>query len=101
MASRWADKDAVAASEWLITQPAGPLRDSAIRGFTQQISKDDPESAFEWMAVISNPEVRSDTLDAGIRDWLDKDPEAARRRVQTSAGLTTGDRERLLKRTGK
>jgi hypothetical protein len=101
VASRWADKDAVAASEWLITQPAGPLRDSAIRGFTQQISKEDPESAFEWMAVISNPDVRSDTLDSGIRDWLDKDPEAARGWVQTSAGLTAGDRERLLKRTGK
>ena len=101
LTQRWAETDPTAASQWLLDQPAGPMRDSAIRSFTERLAQEDPGSAFEWAAVIVDTEVRSETLDAGIRDWLDKDPEAARHWVQSAHNLTSADRDRLLRRTGK
>ena len=101
LASRWADADAFAASEWLANQATGPVRDSAILGFANRLAQEDPESAFEWVAVIADREARNDALDTGIRDWLDQDPEAARSWVQSSSTLSEADRERLLRRTGR
>ena len=101
IASRWAEVDPAAASEWLVSTPNSPLRDAAIRGFTERLAQEDPSSAFEWAAVIVDPEIRSDTLDDGIRNWLDKDPEAAREWVQSSTTLSLEDRTRLIRRTGR
>ena len=101
LAARWADHDPVAASEWLIAEPASPMRDAAIRAFTHQLAANDPSSALEWAAVIGDSETRWGTLKSGVHDWLDKDPVAAREWVQSSHTLTTQDRERLLVRTGQ
>ena len=101
LAARWADHDPVAASEWLIAEPASPMRDAAIRAFTRQLAANDPSSALEWAAVIGDSETRWGTLKSGVHDWLDKDPVAAREWVQSSHTLTTQDRERLLVRTGQ
>jgi hypothetical protein len=101
LTTRWAEQDPAAASAWLISEPASPMRDAAIRGFTQGLANDDPSSALEWAAVIGDSETRWGTLKTGIREWLDKDPEAARQWVQTSATLSAPDRERLLRRTGR
>jgi hypothetical protein len=101
LASRWAEADPTAASEWLVQTPSSPLRDAAIRGFTERLVMEDPASAFEWAAVIVDPDIRSDTLDAGIRDWLDRDPEAAREWVHSSTTLSPDDRTRLLRRAGR
>ena len=40
-------------------------------------------------------------LDDGIRDWIERDPDAAREWVQTSTTLRGDDRARLLRRTGR
>jgi hypothetical protein len=101
LAARWAEHDPVAASEWLIAEPASPMRDAAIRAFTGQLAGNDPSSALEWAAVIGDSETRWGTLKTGVHDWLDKDPVAAREWVQSSHTLNTQDRERLLVRTGQ
>ena len=101
LAARWAGHDPAAASEWLIAEPASPMRDAAIRAFTRQLAENDPFSALEWAAVIGDSETRWGTLKTGVHNWLDKDPAAAREWVRSSHTLTTQDRERLLVRTGQ
>ena len=101
LAARWTQNDALSASQWLVSQPSGPVRDSAIRAFTDTLAKDDPASAYEWAATISDPDIRHDALDDGIRDWIERDPDAAREWVQTSTTLSEEDRSRLLRRTGR
>ena len=101
LAARWTQDDAMSASQWLVSQPSGPVRDSAIRAFADTLAKDDPASAYEWAATISDADLRGDALDEGIRDWIERDPDAAREWVQTSTTLSGDDRARLLRRTGR
>lgn len=101
LSHRWAESDPAAASQWLVDQPDGPVRDAAIRGFTERLVEEDPDSAFEWTAAISDQETRFAELRRGIDWWIDKDPEAARQWVQSSGTLSSTDRERLLRRTGR
>ncbi len=56
--SSWADADAYAASEWLSSQPAGPLREAAVQGLVQRIGMSSPDDALQWVATMTNPEQR-------------------------------------------
>lgn len=101
LAARWTEQDAISASRWIGTHPPGPIRDSALRAFADTLVRSDPASAYDWASTISDPGLRRETLDDGIRGWLDRDPEAARAWVQNSTVLGKDDRERLLRRSGR
>ncbi len=51
-ASRWIDKDPVAASEWVASQPEGPIRDGLASSLAIKIAADDPEAALRWAGTI-------------------------------------------------
>jgi hypothetical protein len=56
--SGWAQADAFAASEWLASQPAGPLRDAAVQGLIGALSQNSPEDALEWAATLTDQQQR-------------------------------------------
>ena len=51
-ASRWIDRDPVAASGWIASQPTGPARDGLATQLAIKIAADDPESALRWAGTI-------------------------------------------------
>lgn len=59
----WAGKDPLATSDFVNERfDPGLLRDQAVTALVQQIRHDDPESAAEWAASITDPELRSRAL---------------------------------------
>jgi len=82
--SEWTQKDAVAASEYLATMDASPVKDSAVQGFATRLAGQDPESAATWAATIQDPELRSETVARVARDWIRKDSAAVEAWLPTS-----------------
>jgi hypothetical protein len=74
----WTTRDPEAAGNWLAEQPAGPARDQGIIGLGRAAIGFDPESALNWATQISDEKMRGDSIQAGIREWTRKAPEAAK-----------------------
>jgi hypothetical protein len=94
---RWASKDAEAAATWLARQPAGPAKDSSISVLARKIAPEDPATALQWAATISEERPRNRQTEQIARDWMNQDPAAASRWIQSSS-LPPDTRNRLLKR---
>ncbi len=90
IAKHWIGADPVAASEWLVTWPAGQAKESAVTSLIYRIKEDDPERALTWATNYLQGEVRYDTLADIMRSFGAKDPNAAAR-----AALSEEDRTLL------
>lgn len=74
---RWADDDALAASEFLVTMKDGTAKDSAVRSLANELSREDPQSALTWASSIGESKLRNDTIEPLARRWLRSDESAA------------------------
>ena len=101
--SKWAQADPEAALRWVEDWQAGlpeNMRDTG-RGYYDSLGGT-PEERYpraataELYSKIRDPEIRLDTLARHVREWLTKDPAAARAWVGASPALTPGQRTALL-----
>jgi hypothetical protein len=75
--SQWANMDTNAAGTWLKEQPQGPHLDEARHSFVNAASEKDPQTAMEWAATITNPDLRVGATATAYQAWLNRDAEAA------------------------
>ena len=84
----WTTRDPEAAGNWLAGQPAGPARDAGITGLAKAAFDFDPEAALDWATEISDEGFRGEAVEIGLREWMKRDPETARRWANQN-GLAT------------
>jgi len=75
----WVQEDYLAAGEWLVQVPAGPLKTPAVKAYAEMVAAYDPEVATQWAMTISDREARQATLRAIHENWPDDDEEGAAR----------------------
>ena len=56
----WMKSDPVAASQWLATLPAGPVRDEGAKVVIEQVKNTDPEMAEQWRKSLSPQVTKKD-----------------------------------------
>ena len=96
----WTERDEVAASQYLAQMEASPVRDSAVQGFANELSRSDPEAAATWAATIADEEIRAETVSRVARDWIRSDREAAEAWLPTS-GLTEEQQQSVTSDRGR
>jgi len=74
----WTTRAPEAAADWLSDQDAGAARDAGIVGLAKAAFEFDPGGAIGWATDISNEEFRGTAVEIGMREWVRRDPEAAR-----------------------
>lgn len=73
----WANRDPIAAGEWLNRQPKSPAQDQARMNFANQVVRLDPEAAMEWAKSISDEGTRRDSVRNVYQQWRRRDADAA------------------------
>jgi hypothetical protein len=74
---RWADKDPVAAGNYLARLGDAPEWDVARQRYAREVLRRDPEGAMVWAQAIASEELRADTIRDLMRDWSRRDYPAA------------------------
>jgi len=82
--SQWAALDTNAAGAWLREQPQGPQLDEARQSFVTATSQKDPQSAMQWAATITNPDLKIGATVTAYQAWQIKDAAAADQALVTS-----------------
>jgi hypothetical protein len=85
LAGRWAQSDSYEASQWIASLSPGPERDTASWALVNVIAKSEPDSAWTWAQSIADPGRRLASLGTALDGWRARDPEGARRAVETSS----------------
>lgn len=93
----WAQSDAAAAGQWVNTLN-GELRDRALSGYSSVLANDNPSNALNWAGTISDPTIRTSSIDRIVRNWMQRNPADATAWVQQSA-LPADQKQRLLANT--
>ena len=101
--SKWAARDPETALRWVEDWQAGlpeNKRDMG-RGYFDSLGGTSQErypraATADLYSKIRDPGIRSDTLDRHLREWLTKDPSAARAWVKASPALTPAQAATLL-----
>jgi len=77
---RWMDRDSLAASVWLASQPPGEIRQTATHQLVQSLSRGanpDYESAAHWALTLPHDGPGRGTTSLLFHQWLQRDREAA------------------------
>jgi hypothetical protein len=91
---RWAKLDPIAASEWINNHEGGPEMDHGIASVaTMEFMK--PDVATSWAESIANPQLRSETLVAVLRNWATTDLSQARNYFEKNRDLLPDDRAEI------
>jgi hypothetical protein len=90
----WAIQDPQSAANWIKTLE-GAARDSAISAYSGSLAPRDPVTALEWAQSIESPNTRTTTIDALLRQWLQRDRARATEWINRSQ-LPDADKIRLL-----
>lgn len=69
--------DPLAATEWVADMERGDLRDATVKALAQNVVRFEPDSAFIWANSVDDAKVRKDTQSRTIREWAERDPDAA------------------------
>jgi hypothetical protein len=93
----WAERDPVAAGNYLRQLPPTPATDASRERFAANVLRQDPEGAMAWASTISDEQQRSRTLEALGRNWLRRDSGAAQSWIAQS-DLPDQVKSRLLPR---
>lgn len=95
--SGWTQEDPTAASTWLDTLAAGPIKDSAIAGLAETLVRHEEKTraAFVWADTIQDPAKRLATLTQIVDRWKQDAPDEARQAVESSH-LTPAEKAKLL-----
>ena len=91
--SSWAAADAYAASEWVTTQPAGPLREAAVRGLVQSLQENSPDDALQWAGTLTNPQQRESAQVSVLTNLLWQDLARAK---ELASGLQLSSPQRKM-----
>ncbi len=95
IAELWTARDAVAASEWVFSLPAGAERDRAVGGFARRLAESDPERAAQWAVTIQDDSSRRSALQKVHQTWQRLDAAAAAHWLQSESRLTPQDHAAL------
>ncbi len=100
MLSQWATRDPLTASEWMLKNlnPSTDLDSgvAAVASLPSLVSQR-PEIAIGWAESIADPTLRASTLTAVARLWSERDPDGARRYLQSASSLSAEEREALTR----
>ncbi len=91
----WTAHEPLAASGWLPTLTAGPVREAAVDTFAETIAALDPSASMAWAATLTDPAARSARLDATYRQWAAEDPTGAAGALAAIPGLSPADLPQL------
>jgi hypothetical protein len=92
--SIWAQNSPSEAARW-INGLTGKVRDAAVGSYAYAVAETDPAAAMVWAATISDQSQRQSTTRYSMRQWLARDPNAARSWVQNSS-LGAEEKAKLL-----
>ncbi|MCB1204233.1 MAG: hypothetical protein KDN18_08225 [Verrucomicrobiae bacterium] len=95
--SSWANRDPIAAGEWLNRRPKSPAQDQARMNFANQVVRMDPEAAMEWAKSITADETRQASIRNVYQQWSRRDADAANAALGNS-GLPDGMIEEIRTR---
>ena len=95
IAGHWLGEDSHRASEWITTLPPGTGRDAAVLTMARHIQTTDPDLSWKWALTLTDPGLKSTTLQEVARQWSRKDASAALSALENS-GLTAAERRSLL-----
>lgn len=99
IADSWRDSNAV--KDWLTSLTPSPSRDAAITSFInnreKSLIKRDPITAVTWASTIGNDSMRFNQIQIVVKEWQNKDPNAAAAWVH-NANLTEDQKNQLLSR---
>ena len=59
---KWTERDYQAAGKWLVTTPASPTKNTAIRSYAETVSQYDPATATQWAMTLPPGPDRDATL---------------------------------------
>jgi hypothetical protein len=82
--SRWAERDAVAAGNYLKQLGNSPEVDRAKQDYAQRVVRNDPEGAIAWTQAIADEERRKAATQEVLGSWMRRDPPAAQTWSQTN-----------------
>jgi hypothetical protein len=82
--SEWAQKDAIAAGNYLTQFGAAPDLDRARQEYAQRVVRNDPEGAIAWAQAITEEKRRTDTTQELLNSWVRRDQQAAQTWAQTN-----------------
>jgi serine/threonine protein kinase len=91
----WADKDPVAASDWLNEQPQDAGFQNAARQMVPRAMKVSPDLAWFWALKLADPKLRDQQIQNVARQWIGMDPDTARTKIQAS-GLPADTISKLI-----
>ena len=91
---RWARQDPAAASAWINNHQTGPELDQGVAAIatTEGVK---PELGVSWADSITDPQLRSQTLNLVLRNWLTIDPAAAKQFFDNTKNLLPDQRKEL------
>jgi hypothetical protein len=92
--SKWARTDRAAAEQW-INNLNGTTRDEAIGAYSSTMGFHDPAAGLTWAASVSDPKIRSATVERIVRNWMRRSPGDATTWIQNST-LAESEKTRLL-----
>lgn len=94
----WVHNNPKAAAEWMDRLEPSPELDAGVAALATlpQLVGQRPAVALSWAESIVNPEQRSNSVTAILRQWVATDPEAARAYAERSADLSSADRLVIL-----
>jgi len=95
IAAHWLGEDSHKASEWITTLPPGTARDAAVVTMAHHIESTDPDLSWKWALTLTDPVLKTKTLQQVTQQWSRQDAAAARRALGSS-GLSAAERRMIL-----
>ncbi len=96
-AAAWTKEDSWQASQWVAGLPQGQGRDAAVQAMTSEISRTDPDLAWNWALSMTDPNLRSEALSVAALSWRMKDP-ASLQAVLHDPALPAAERVKVMEK---
>ncbi len=96
VASAWAERDPVAASEWAMTLPEDFLKGSALASVANQWAAKDPVAAYDVLMKLPEGKYKDELLNGVVALWATREPENAKYWIEKSS-LPQDEKDKLLK----
>ena len=101
--SEWCLRDPASLGEWLNSAPANPEMDNAVFWLitkTDSVNRE-PEVALSWVAGITDPSLRRDSLVHVMKEWIQSDSTSAWQYFKNISWLEQTDLQQIAKELQK
>ena len=95
LSETWIASDPTAASNWISSLPPGEGRDAEVASLVGEMTVWEPESAFEWTAMLSNQSHRLAQASNVLLSWSHSDPQSAGLALLQSAAFSEHEKALL------